>query len=112
MGHANPSAGLDAPGIRALLALADFPRVFVKISGQSYGSARPYPHEDYRDLVQTIYDRFGPHRLLWGSDFPHVLLKSGYARALRLPERVYGFLSPADRAGLMGENAQRLYWDR
>jgi L-fuconolactonase len=110
LGHPDPAAGIDAPAFQHLLALADCPHVHIKISGQAYASASPYPHDDFRDLVRAIYDRFGPRRLLWGSDFPHVLLKSGYGRAMRLPERAYDFLSAADRELLMGGNALRLYW--
>jgi L-fuconolactonase len=110
LGHPDPAAGVDAPGFQALLALADHPRVFVKVSGQSYVSRRPYPHDDLRDMVHALYDRFGPRRLIWGSDFPHVLLKSGYHRALRLPERAYDFIPAADRDLLLGENARTLYW--
>jgi L-fuconolactonase len=111
LGHPDPAGGTGSPAFQALVALADCPNVCVKVSGQSYYSRQPYPYDDCRDLVRSLYDRFGPERLLWGSDFPHVLLKCGYGRALRLPERAYAFLTPADRALLLGENARRLYWD-
>lgn len=112
MGQPAPAEGRQSPAFQALLELGDCPNVHVKVSGQYYYSARPYPFDDCCDLVLGVYDRFGPHRMVWGSDFPHVLLKSGYGRTLRLPERAYDFLTAADRALLLGENARRIYWGR
>jgi predicted TIM-barrel fold metal-dependent hydrolase len=110
MAHPDIAAGVGAPGFQALLALARYPRVFVKLSGQYYYSRQAYPYADCLDFVRLVHDRFGPARLLWGSDFPHVLLKSGYRRCLALPERAYSFLSAADLELVMGGNASRLYW--
>jgi L-fuconolactonase len=61
-------------------------------------------------LFRGLYDAFGAGRLIWGSDFPHVLLTTGYRRSLLMQERVYTFLSEAERAQIMGGNASALYW--
>jgi predicted TIM-barrel fold metal-dependent hydrolase len=110
LGHPDPAGGLGAPAFRDLAALADCPRVQLKLSGQAYYAREAYPYADCRPLVRALVDRFGPRRIVWGSDFPHVLLKCGYARALKLPPRAYDFLSEADLSLIMGENARRLYW--
>lgn len=110
LGHPDIAAGVGAPGFQALLALARRPNVYVKITGQYYYSHQPYPFQDCWDFVRAVYDHFGAARLIWGSDFPHVLLKVGYRRSLRLPERAFGFLNDGDRALAMGQNAARLYW--
>jgi L-fuconolactonase len=110
MGHPNVAAGVHSAGFQSLLYLARFPRVFVKVSGHYAFSQRPYPHSDCSDLFRALYDRFGASRLIWGSDFPHVLLKSGYRRSLLLLQRAYPFLSSQEMAQIMGENAVRLYW--
>jgi predicted TIM-barrel fold metal-dependent hydrolase len=112
LGYPSVAAGVKSPDFGALLDLSRYPRVFLKLSGQYYYSKQSYPYADCRDLVHAIFDRFGPERLLWGSDFPHVLLKSGYRRCLKLPEREYTFLSQDDLALVMGGNAARLYWSR
>jgi L-fuconolactonase len=57
-----------------------------------------------------VYDAFGADKLLWGSDFPHVLLNVDYQRMLKLPERFFTYWSSADRAKIMGANAARLYF--
>ncbi len=110
MAHPNVSEGVNAPGFQALLELARYPRVAVKVSGYYYVSHEAYPWRDCWDYVRAIYDSFGAARMIWGSDFPHVLLKTDYGRNLSLPERFFDFLNPAERALMMGENASRLYF--
>ncbi len=129
---AHPRLAEPARDIAGLLALARFENVHIKASGYYYFSGEPYPYRDCRTLVVAVFDAFGPARLLWGSDFPHVLLKSGYARSLQLvgcatagsnPAAVRGVaqqaedvdlfcgrLSTTDREKILGENAVRLYW--
>jgi predicted TIM-barrel fold metal-dependent hydrolase len=102
--------GVESSAFQILLKLARFPRVFVKVSGFYYCSRTPYPYPDCRDFFRALYDHFGPTRLIWGSDFPHVLLKSGYQRALLLPQRMDPSLSAADLDLIRGCNAARLYW--
>ena len=54
-------------------------------------------------LLRAFVDEVGPHRLLWGSDFP--LYVTGYELAkVALLE-----LAPADRELVAGGNARRLY---
>lgn len=110
MAHPEPSEDPESRLFTALLDLAKYPRVFVKISGQPYYSRSPYPYDDCVELVKRVYDRFGPRRMIWGSDFPHVLLQSGYRRARLWIERACPFLSAADRQLIMGDNASQLYW--
>ncbi len=110
MGLPDVTAGVGASDFQALLALARYPRVYVKFTGHHNYSRQPYPFQDCWDYVRAVYDHFGAARLIWGSDFPHVLLKVGYRRNLLLPERVFDFLSEGDRALAMGRNAARLYW--
>ncbi|HZQ07663.1 MAG TPA: amidohydrolase family protein [Anaerolineae bacterium] len=110
MAHPNVAAGVNSPGFQLLLDLARYPRVFVKVTGYYYYSQESYPWRDCWDFVRAVYDRFGAERMIWGSDFPHVLLKAGYRRNLMLPERYFSFLTPTERALYMGENANKLYF--
>ncbi len=110
MAHPEPRDGVDAPLFEDLLALAKYPRVHVKVSGQPYYSHSPYPYDDCVELVKRVYDEFGPQRMIWGSDFPHVLLQSGYRRARHLVERAFSFITEDERALVMGENAGKIYW--
>ncbi len=110
MAHPDVAAGIDAPAFQAMLDLSRFENVYVKPTGYCYYSQQEYPYADCADFFRALYDRFGPQRLIWGSDFPHVLLKCGYHRKLKLQERQYSYLAPEELAQIMGGNAQRLYW--
>jgi predicted TIM-barrel fold metal-dependent hydrolase len=104
-------AGVDAAAFRALLKLALFENVHVKVSGYHHFSRQPYPYADGAPLFRGVVEHFGAERLIWGSDFPHVLLKCGYRRALALHERVHADLDRTALARIQGENAERVYWN-
>jgi predicted TIM-barrel fold metal-dependent hydrolase len=107
----DPSALADSPERRALLELAACDNVSLKISGYYYYSREAPPYADCHSLMQALLQRFGAGRLIWGSDFPHVLLKTTYGSTRDLPERMLPTLSSSDRAKILGGNALRLYWD-
>ena len=71
-GRPAPSAGIDQPGFRTLLALAATNRVFVKLSGYVKFAQAPYPYEDARPFVDALLDAFTPDRCMWASDWPYL----------------------------------------
>ncbi len=78
-----------------LLDLAPIPNIHAKISG--------IHHFAYSEvLFHTVRAKFGTGRMIWGSDFPHVLLRGGYGASMRVPD--------VDREKVLGGNALRLYW--
>lgn len=111
LGHPDVTAGVDSPDFQALLKLAHLPNLHIKLSGFYYFSNHAFPYPDCRPLVQAIYDSFDPTRLLWGSDFPHVILKTDYGRAVSVLERIGVAFSAEDLQLIKGENALRLYWN-
>lgn len=110
MASPDSTSGTKDPGFKDLLNLSRFPQVSVKVSGYYYHSHEGWPYRDCHALFRALYDAYGPDRLIWGSDFPHVLLKSSYASILALQERYYTYLSSADLAAIMGRNAEAIYW--
>ena len=110
LGHPDLSGGRSKPGLVALLKLAQFPRLFVKLSGFYHFTNEPYPFRDCVEIVRAVYDRFGAKRLIWGSDFPHVLLTMSYPRSLCWLERECAFIPAVDRELILGRNALALYW--
>ena len=62
-----------------------------------------------RPWVEHLLACFGPHRLLWGSDWPIVELAGGYARWLAATETLLAPLAADERSAIMGHNAARFY---
>ncbi len=101
---------IDQPDeLKKLLALAKFPRVFVKISHLWSLSKQNYPYRDTNDQVKRLYDQFGPKRLMWGTDWPAVESFCGYAKALALYRHEIGFFTKEDRRWILGATALKLW---
>jgi L-fuconolactonase len=73
----NPDPWTELP---AVLALAQFPNVAVKVSGATALSRTPYPHPDLWPHLHKLMNAFGPERLMWGSDFTRLRCVRGTNR--------------------------------
>ncbi len=101
---------IDQPAeLQKLLALARYPRVYVKLSHLWLISRQEYPYRDTHDQVRKLYDAFGPQRLMWGTDWPVVEQYCGYGRALALYRDEIKFFNDEDRRWILGETALRLW---
>ena len=117
-GLVGEAAANDEAAWEALLSLADLPNVHVKLSAFFRLSAALPPHRDLEARVAALVAAFGARRLLWGSDFPFVIIGGNtptdagcsYAQAsAQLGSwSVPGLDDDAYRA-IMGGNAQRLF---
>jgi L-fuconolactonase len=87
-----------------VLALAELPHVSLKVSTHVLreGGGDPAP------MVDQLAERFGPGRLLWGSDYPQSE-HSSYEELVFLAERAFRHLSAAEVAAVWGENAAPLF---
>lgn len=93
-----------------LVALARYPRVFVKVGNGPNRSRQPYPFEDVHPYLRGIYDAFGPQRMLWEADITQ-LTKNTYAECLRLWQEGLPFLSAEDKDWILGRAAaEALKW--
>ena len=87
------------PRLRKVLDLARYPNVYVKFTpqaAQAGAGADRYPFRDQHAVYERIYDAFGPQRLLWGTDFPHIFGNIGYRAGLDLFRRHMPFLVDAE----------------
>ena len=110
LGYPDPASGVDAPPFQDLLAMARYRNIFVKLSGFYHFSDEPFPYATCWPLVRAVFDRFGPQRLLWGSDFPHCMVRGRYTASLRVIEQALPEQGEIDRQWIMGSTAESLYW--
>lgn len=110
---------LGKPGIKQRLLdpwqadlhkLAELPNVACKISGlvteADHAAWQPADLEPY---INTALEAFGEERVLFGGDWPVVLLASAYRRWYETLEALTARLTVSARRRLWAENAQRYY---
>ena len=97
------------PWARHVAALARNPRVECKLSGLVTEAGPDWTVDRLRRYVDHLLVCFGPHRLLWGSDWPVVDLAGGYRRWFDATDALLSGLPVADREAILGGNARRFY---
>ena len=99
---------LDPDGVAAGLGIvragARQRNLIVKVSGYYYGSERPwdYPFRDRMEIVRAFYETWGPHRMVWASDYPACAPHISYRQSLEVLREHAGFIDPADLALVLG----------
>jgi L-fuconolactonase len=83
--------------------------VHCKLSGLVTEAAAGWTTDSLRRYVDHLVVCFGPQRLLWGSDWPVVVLGGGFARWLEATEALLRDLDVTERAAILGGNAVRCY---
>jgi len=93
----------------ALLASARLTQVYVKLSALGFMSQLPYPHADAQEWIRSIFDAFGPDRLVWGTDTPMSQDPERVSAALDLLDLALPRVSSTDRTKILGGTATRLF---
>jgi predicted TIM-barrel fold metal-dependent hydrolase len=91
-----------------LLNLAEYENVAVKITGACTLSHEAFPYDDLWDPLARIFDTFGLHRCIWGTDWTRAVNLLTYAEGVE-PFRLTDRLSDDDRETLMGGTLRRIY---
>ena len=82
---------------------------YCKLSGLVTEASPEWKIDDLRRYTDHLIECFGPHRLMWGSDWPVALLASDYQRWLETAQTLIRALQEPERSQVMGTNAMRLY---
>jgi predicted TIM-barrel fold metal-dependent hydrolase len=100
----------DPEGVEELLESAAVGNILLKVSGFHYAAARfwDYPWPGELEVFRRLYDRFGPHRLCWGSDFPAARWACTYRQSLEAVRTHCDFLSPDDLGLVLGGSMRRV----
>jgi 2-pyrone-4,6-dicarboxylate lactonase len=115
LGHLGyPRAGaldwIKAPAFAALLALLAGDRCWVKLTGPyRISGAADLPYEDV-DAVAARLAQAAPGRLIWGSDWPHVMMKKPMPNDGALCDLLARWIPDAKtRTRILVENPMELY---
>jgi 2-pyrone-4,6-dicarboxylate lactonase len=115
LGHLGyPRAGahgwIKAPAFAALLRLIAGGRCWIKLTGPyRISNAADLPYEDV-DAVAAELAAAAPGRLIWGSDWPHVMMKKPMPNDGALCDLLARWVpDPATRTRILVENPMELY---
>lgn len=115
--HSRPDTTDTERALRQhVFALARFPNCFIKVTGLGEFCQRALPVTEPFPFVQPIppylrqaYDAFGPHRMMWGSDYPPVSAREGYGNALHGPMAAFADRSEEECALIFGGTARTVF---
>lgn len=101
---------VDRPDLlKLLVALARYPRVYVKISDLWVVSKDPYPYADAQAQVGRLRDAFGAQRLMWDTNWPVSLKQLPYGRIVELYRDHMTVLNAEEREQVLYKTVQRLW---
>ena len=98
------------PWRRDIQELARREHVYCKISGMvteaDWGEWTP---EDLKPYFETVLEAFGPQRLMFGSDWPVLLLAADYGTWVEVMSEMIAPLSSTEQTYIMGRTAIEAY---
>ncbi|KAL5552663.1 hypothetical protein UlMin_040064 [Ulmus minor] len=106
-----PTNDEESKAFSELLNLSRFPQIFVKFSAFFRVSRKPFPYEDLSITLSQVVSRFGANRVMWGTDFPFVLLECGYKGAKEAASLIanQANLSASELEWIMGKTIIQLF---
>ncbi|MBO9515036.1 MAG: amidohydrolase family protein [Variovorax sp.] len=109
IGRIDAALGLDQPDFRALLALMEDPRFWVKVSGMDRITRLGPPYADAQPFARKLVAEFGD-RVVWGNDWPHPNHAGPVPDERQLVELIAEIApTSAAREALLVRNPHRLY---
>lgn len=98
-----------SPGFKALLKLLDGGRCWVKLTGPYRISLDDLPYKDVSPMARALV-AVAPDRLLWGSDWPHVMLSKTMPQDGALLDLLADWVpDTTKRNGILADNPAKLY---
>ncbi|CAH2059263.1 unnamed protein product, partial [Thlaspi arvense] len=94
-----------------LMKLSRFPQVYVKFSALFRISRTGFPYQDLSPLLSQVVSNFGANRVMWGSDFPFVVLECGYKEAREAVTIIakQASLSNSEMDWILGKTVMQLF---
>ena len=109
LGYMRPDKDPSEPGFQALLRLMEGGRCWVKLTAPYRITAGDLPYPNVTPTARALVEA-APDRLLWGSDWPHVMVTKPMPNDGDLCDLLADWIQDADiRHKVLVENPARLY---
>ncbi len=97
-------------GWQEQVRLAHHERIYLDIAAlpYQYRHLEEYPFPQAQKALEWAVREVGADKMVWGSDYPGLLLYNTYGQLLDLVRAHCPFLSPEERAFILGGTAERL----
>ncbi len=103
----------EEEAFQAVIDLAEFDNVCVKISDVAGRSEQGFPYADMHWAIKKLHQAFGAGRMMWGTGYPgHHRVKNNWptlADELRLIREGLDFLTDVEKDQVLGETAARVW---
>lgn len=116
LGGTSQAGATDLRARRRVFETAQFPNVCLKVPGLGELVPRPTGLPTQGSVLgvqvaelELALERFGPDRLMWGSDFPVVGSREGYRNALQWARSAVAAAVPGAEASVFGGTARRIF---
>ena len=98
------------PWRAGISSLAELPNVVCKLSGvTAYCGIGADYEAAIEPYIDHVLEKFGPYRMVWGSDWPVVNLGSGLAEWIGITDRLLARLSDSEAKAIARGNAPGIY---
>ncbi len=94
---------------RGMRDMARHTNASCKLSGLLTQLAEGQPVDAVRPYAEFVLEEFGARRVMWGSDWPVLGLRSGYEDWFRLARSLLAVMPAEDVEAVLGGNAIRFY---
>jgi len=92
-----------------LSAAAAHPSVYAKVSGLNTAAEPDWTADSLKPYIDFAIDRFGPQRLMFGSDWPVAILSGSYASVWEATKQVLSSHGADVTSAILGGTAETVY---
>jgi len=104
------AAGRLSPWTEHIRQLAQHPNVTCKVSGMvTEAQWKSWRRQEFTPYLDTVFEAFGPGRIMYGSDWPVCLLAANYQKVYDVAAIYCSRLSPSEQSQVFGATASRFY---